>query len=74
MGKKNRYKKSAEQDNKRSQYILGLHYEIKKEFSEALYWYKESSQLNYSNAQNKLGEFYENGISIEKDIHQAIYW
>ncbi len=36
--------------------------------------YEKSAKQNYSNAQNKLGYFYENDIGIGKNIENAIYW
>jgi TPR repeat protein len=39
----------------------------------AFEWYKKSAEQGYSNAQNTLRYFYENGISTEKDLEKAFY-
>ncbi len=39
----------------------------------SMYWYKKSAKQGDSNAQYKLGCFYEDGLGVNKDLVLAIH-
>ena len=47
---------------------------VKKDEVKAFEWYKKSAEQEDSDAQNKLGLYYENGTGTEKDLEKAFYW
>jgi len=68
----------ANQGNAKSQYELGLMYElgmgIDKNHSQALAWYQKSANQDYAKAQYNLGIFYALAKGVDKDIEQSKYW
>lgn len=50
---------------------LGKIYENKGNYKEAIFYYEKSSSLKESWSLNKLGEFYRQGIYVEKDMQKA---
>ncbi|MDO5296380.1 MAG: tetratricopeptide repeat protein [bacterium] len=82
--------KRAGQGDVSAQCSLGRHYErpsadffeigvlggaVKKpNYQQALIWYRKAAEQGNSYAQYRLGEFYEKGTAVKKDIKQAILW
>ena len=68
----------ANQGNAKSQYKLGLMYElgmgIEKDLSQAFVWYQKSADQDYAKAQYNLGIFYALAKGVEKNIEQSKYW
>lgn len=68
----------ANKGNAKSQYELGLMYElgmgIDKNLSHAFAWYQKSANQNYAKAQYNLGIFYALSKGVIKDIDQSKYW
>jgi TPR repeat protein len=68
----------AKQQDKDSQYQLGLMYEmglgVEKDWTQAFYYYQQSAEQGHTKAQYNLGIFYALGKGVEKDISQSKYW
>ncbi len=68
----------ASQGNAKSQYELGLMYElgmgIQKNLSQAFVWYQKSADQGYAKAQYNLGIFYALAKGVNKDIKQSKHW
>ncbi|MBE6376506.1 MAG: sel1 repeat family protein [Lentisphaerae bacterium] len=47
---------------------------VKKDYRQAVYWYKKSAAQGNIYAQNNLGWCYENGNGVEKNLNQAFFW
>ena len=77
-------RKSADQGYIQAQIQLGFIYDEGGEvaelqdYTQAAYWYlKIATTSDYSDAdefQRRLGQMYENGLGVPKDIEQSIYW
>ena len=52
----------------------GDDYYIKKDYTNAVYWYQKAAELGYARAQTNLGYCYESGQGVQKDYTQAVYW
>ena len=37
-------------------------------------WFEKAAETGYANARNHLGNLYEKGKGIEKDLEKALYW
>lgn len=46
----------------------------RKQYSEALVWYEKASKYNNAAAFWNLGNCYENGIGVERDLNKAKEW
>ena len=61
-----------------AQYNLGAMYDkgigVKKDFSEAVKWYRKAADQGHSSAQNNLGVCYNNGEGVSQDYAEAIRW
>jgi len=47
---------------------------VKKDLTQAYYYYRQAALLNDAYAQNKLGDMYAHGLGVKKDINKAKYW
>lgn len=47
---------------------------VKKDYEEALKWYRKSAHRGYSDAQDNLGLMFEFGYGVEKDFAEAVKW
>ena len=47
---------------------------MKKDYHEAVKWYRLAADQNYHRAQNNLGVCYEYGLGVEKDPTEATKW
>lgn len=65
---------SATNENASTQYNLGTKYFNTRNFEQALPLFKEAAEQGISAAQFHLGEMYEYGWGIDRDIQQAIFW
>lgn len=45
-----------------------------KNYKDAIRWYRVGAQRKKSQAEYKIGEYYENGYAVEKDLRQAYVW
>ncbi|MDE6850611.1 MAG: sel1 repeat family protein, partial [Clostridia bacterium] len=74
--------KSAESGNAEAQYELALRYHkgngVEIDFEKALYWYEQSANRGYVNAQAWLGSNYRcgynYGMCVDVDYEKALYW
>ncbi|MBL1294542.1 MAG: sel1 repeat family protein [Thiotrichales bacterium] len=68
----------AESGNKKVQLLLGLMYDnglsIKRNYSQAAYWYSHFAEQGYAGAQDKLGHYYETGTNTKEDLVQSHLW
>ena len=57
---------------------IGYKYEkgtgVTQDYDKAFDYYKKASEQNQSGAQNSLGRMYANGLGVEKDKEQALFW
>ncbi len=71
---------SADLSNKdaESQYRMGLRYErgrgVKRDWSQAVYWYAQAVKQGHVDAHYRLGFCYEYGKGVTKDRSKAVYW
>jgi TPR repeat protein len=73
-----RLQRVAEQGDANAQYNLGKYYyngdTIKRDYEQAVYWYKQAAEQDNADAQYNLGKCYEYGYGVEKNCEQATYW
>ena len=68
------YMRAALKGHASAQNNLGAIHLMQEEYDTAFYWFTLSAnQGNYA-AQFFLGEMYEEGLGVERDVEQAIYW
>lgn len=65
------FTKAAEQDEQASQWILGHHFELIKQFEKSTMWYQKSAANNNAIALYQLGRHYQYGIGTEVNIGKA---
>ena len=79
------YKKSAENNFAKSQYILGCHYSgkfgsynsgfgaalVPTDYEKAVYWHKRASENGYSESDYELYRMYSEGIGVKKNYRTA---
>jgi TPR repeat protein len=70
---------AANQGHISAQYKLGLIYKkggsgVEKDYTQALKWFRASSEKNYSGGYYQMGLMYLDGLGVAKDINQAIIW
>jgi TPR repeat protein len=72
------YQKSAEQNNPKAQFQLGVVYErgegLPKDYKKAIYWFQKSAEQGDEGSQAWLGHMYDNGQGVPQDYQQANYW
>jgi S1-C subfamily serine protease len=68
----------AESGKAEAQFNLGnKYYEgegVKKDFIEALKWYRKAAEQGYADAQNSLGNMYYEGEGVEKNFVESVKW
>ncbi|MBR0097490.1 MAG: sel1 repeat family protein [Synergistaceae bacterium] len=47
---------------------------VRRDYQQAVYWYRKAAEQGHAWAQNNLGAMYANGNGIKRDFNQAIYW
>ena len=47
---------------------------VKKDFTQAAYWYQKAAEQGYAEAQFNLGALYFHGRGVTQDYVQAVYW
>ena len=52
----------------------GLEHYDKKNYTEAVKWYRKAAEQGHAGAQNNLGVCYENGYGVTKDYYEAVKW
>lgn len=52
----------------------GYYYNHDIDFEKAAYWYEQAASQGNSSAQNNLGNLYEEGSGVPRNIEKAIYW
>ena len=52
----------------------GSEHHDKKNYTEAVKWYRKAAEQGFADAQNSLGFCYENGEGVTKDILEAVKW
>lgn len=72
-------KKGAELGNPWCQWLWGytLHYGddgIHVNVNQAIYWLEKAANQNQDDAMEELGELYQDGILVKRDIEKTIYW
>jgi len=77
-GKFQEYKAKAEQGDAEAQFSLGFCYDdgrgVKKDYAEAVKWYRKAAGQNFAPAQFNLGYCYANGQGVKKDEEEAVKW
>ena len=68
------YLKAAENNYVPAIYKLGNIEEQRKETKKAFEYYLDAAEKNYPPAQNTVGYYYQNGISVEKNLQSAAVW
>ncbi len=63
-----------EPNSARYQFQLGRAYDVKKDYSNAVKWYKKAVEQSYAAAQSNLGSKYREGKGVEKSYETAIKW
>ncbi|MBQ7219891.1 MAG: sel1 repeat family protein [Synergistaceae bacterium] len=64
----------AEAGHPLAQYMLGKFYDDRNNFPMAYIWYMEAALQGNSDAQNALGELYEDGLGVRQDYRKAFEW
>ena len=68
----------AERGNSSAQYNLGVLYDngrgVRKDYKEAVKWYRKAAEQGLAGAQNNLGVLYDNGQGVRKDYKEAVKW
>lgn len=64
-----RYLSEAKSGNRDAQFNVGLYYHtgkagVKKDYQQAIYWYRKAADQGQINAQGNLGYLYVNGIGV----------
>ena len=72
-------KEMAEKGDAAAQNYLGVCYsrgtdDVRKNYSEAVKWYRRAAEQGFATAQFNLGVCYENGFGITKDLSEALKW
>jgi hypothetical protein len=69
---------AAESGDVVAQHNLGVRYEngegLRRDYTEALKWYRKAAESGYAPSQNNLGNMYAEGIGVEKDNQEARKW
>ena len=65
---------SAQTNNLDAQFLLGSRYYTKKDFPEALIWYKRAANGGHARAQLNLGYAFQIGEGVEIDIENSRSW
>ena len=72
------YKAKAEQGDAEAQFNLGFCYDdgrgVRKDYGEAVKWYRKAAEQNFVPAQFNLGYCYANGQGVRKDKAEAVEW
>ena len=55
-------------------YNKGLEAYKKKDYTEAVKWYRKAAEQGYANAQNNLGNCYYYGRGVTQDYYEAVKW
>lgn len=64
----------AESGDADAQDLYGRLFYFKKDYANALYWFKKAAEQNNSGAQFALGVCYEKGEGVEEDLTEAAKW
>jgi TPR repeat protein len=77
-GKFQEYKAKAEQGDAEAQFNLGFCYDdgrgVKKDYGEAVKWYRKAAEQNFAPAEFNLGYCYANGQGVRKDKEESVKW
>jgi TPR repeat protein len=77
-GKFQEYETKAEKGDAEAQFNLGFCYDdgrgVKKDYAEAVKWYRKAAEQNFAPAQFNLGYSYVNGQGVRKDKAEAVKW
>jgi TPR repeat protein len=77
-GKFQEYETKAERGDAEAQFNLGFCYDdgrgVKKDYAEAVKWYRKAAEQNYAPAEFNLGYCYANGQGVRKDKEEAVKW
>jgi TPR repeat protein len=57
-----------------AQYDLGVSYDNRLDYKEAVKWYRLSAEQGYARAQSNLGAMYNNGQGVPRDLMYAYMW
>jgi len=47
---------------------------VKKDYAQAIRWYRLAAEQGDANAQYNIGKMYEHGLGIKRDYSEAIRW
>ena len=69
---------AAEVGYPKAQNTIGVCYKngtgVKKDFAEAVKWYRLAAQQDHAMAQSNLGVCYANGEGVDRDYEEASFW
>lgn len=70
--------RAAEQGVVAAQYNLGQMYRngqgVRKDYAEAVKWYRKAAEQKYGAAQHNLGGMYSYGLGVRQDYVEAVKW
>ena len=74
-----RYLSAAKSGDRVAQFYVGMIYGtgkagVKKDYQQAVYWYRKAADQGQMDAQNNLGVLYYYGLDVTQDYSQAVYW
>lgn len=71
------YEMASNNGSVRADFLLGLMYknvEEIKDYGKSLSFLKKADELGYLPSASQIGELYQNGLGVEKDYEQVIFW
>ena len=71
------YEMASNNGSVRADFLLGLMYknvEEIKDYGKSLSFLKKADELGYFPSASQIAELYQNGLGVEKDYEQAIFW
>ena len=69
-----RLQQAAESGDVAAEYGMGDYYQNQSDGAQACAWYWKAAKQGYGNAENDVGNCYENGTGVAKDPGQAVWW
>jgi TPR repeat protein len=68
------FRAAADRGLAQAQFSLGFYYQLKKDYGEAIKWYRAAAAQNQNGAIHNVGVFYENGFGVDSDLGEAAKW
>lgn len=74
MASDNRLRQAAGEGDAYAQYLLGILYERRQDFAEAVKWYRMAAKQDEAAAQHSLGRMYADGRGVPQNNAEAVKW